>query len=75
MTKRERKPKYYLRPSFNYDDWFCICQTANNVMVAEIPEREVAELVLEFLNDLPRGLLARYKKKAAYGHNKKDNPK
>lgn len=73
--KRERKPKYYLRQSFNYDGWFCICQTANNVMVAEIPRQEVAELVLGFLNDLPGSLLARARARAAYGHLSDDDTK
>ncbi|MCB0208029.1 MAG: hypothetical protein KDJ52_01790 [Anaerolineae bacterium] len=73
--KKKPKPKYYLRRSFNYDDWFCICQVSNNVMVAEIPEKVVAELVLDFLNDLPRGMIERAKVGVIYKHIKKNKPK
>ena len=76
MANSDRKPKFYLRKSFNYDDWYCICQVSNNVMVAEIPNQELAELILEFLNELPRSIVASAKQKAIYKHlGKRDNPK
>lgn len=60
---RERKPKYYLRASFNYSGWWCICQVSNNVVVCECSEEEIAGLLLDYLNSLPRGLMARVKAK------------
>lgn len=72
MANTGKKPKFYLRKSFNYDDWYCICQVSNNVMVAEIPNRELAELILEFLNELPRAMVTRAKRETIYKHIKKN---
>lgn len=52
-----------MRASFNYSEWWCICQIVNNVMVCECPEKQVAELILEFLNDIPGSILGRIKAK------------
>lgn len=59
MWRRAKKPRYYLRQSFNYPEWWCICQIVNNVMICECPERPVAELILDFLNDIPGSILGR----------------
>lgn len=49
-------PKYYLRKSFNYTEWWAICQTKNNVILAEVSSEELAELILEFVNSLPASI-------------------
>lgn len=61
--RRPKKPRYYLRASFNYPEWWVICQIANNVMVCECPEKQVAELILDFLNDIPGSVLGRLRAK------------
>ncbi len=51
-NNRKKKPRYYLRQSWNYDDWWAICQKKNNVMVCECTDKSIAELILEYLNAL-----------------------
>jgi hypothetical protein len=57
MSKRKRKPKYYVKPNW-YLDWTGILQVSNNVVVAICPEQSLAEVLCDILNDLPRGVLA-----------------
>lgn len=49
---RKIKPKFYLRRSWGHPDYFMICQASNNVLIAEIPERVHAEIILTYLNGL-----------------------
>ncbi len=57
------KAKYYLRKSWNNPNWFMICQTANNVIVCDCPEKKVGELILNYLNSLPLRVLGHIKQK------------
>lgn len=53
LTNRNVKtPKYYLTQSFNYNGWWAVCQSSNNVIVAEIPSYIIAVLVRDHLNSL-----------------------
>jgi len=52
-TRKPKKDKYYLRTSWNWPDWYAICQVNNNVMVCECTDLRIAELILEYLNSLP----------------------
>jgi hypothetical protein len=63
MGRGPRKPKFYLRKSFNYKEWFCICQTSNNVMVCECPNERIAVLILDYLNGLSYNQTGRIKTK------------
>ena len=54
-----RRPRYYVRPSFNNREWWMVCQVVNNVVVADCPEQKVAELITSILNDLPNYVLGR----------------
>lgn len=49
---RKIKPKFYLRKSWGRADWWMVCQSHNNILVAEIPERGHAEIILNYLNGL-----------------------
>jgi len=60
------KPKYYVRQSFTGDEWKAICITSNNVVVADVANEVLAELFLEFLNELPGKRQPHLKKKARY---------
>jgi len=52
MTK-PRKAKYYLKENW-YNCWWGILQTTNNVCIAMVENHQMALLLLEILNDLPR---------------------
>lgn len=65
-------PKYYLRQSFTGEDWKAICISSNNVVVADVANEVIAELFLEFLNDLPGKRQPHLKKKARYPNLRKE---
>lgn len=67
------KPKYYLRESYNQPEWLVICQGSNNVVIAEVANQVLADLFLEFLNELPGRRQPKVKEKAMYPHLKKKN--
>ncbi len=67
------KPKYYIRESYNTEGWLVICQGSNNVVIAEVANQVIADLFLEFLNELPGRRQPKVKKKAIYQHLKKKN--
>lgn len=67
------KPKYYIRASYNHPEWLLVCQSSNNVVLAEVANQVIADLFLEFLNELPGKRQPHLKKKPMYPHLKKKN--
>ena len=49
---RKIKPKFYLRRSWGHRDYWMICQSSNNILIGEFPERIHAEMVLNYFNSL-----------------------
>jgi len=66
MRNKKPKPKrakYYLRQSWNWNDWYSICQVSNNVMVCECSDLNIAELLVDYLNSLPGSVTRHVKAK------------
>ena len=66
-----KKPKYYVRQSARYPDWWVVAQISNDVIIAHCPSETLSNLFVEFLNELPGKRQPRLKKKPIYQHLKK----
>lgn len=65
QLKRRKKDRYKLLVE-HHDGWHVIAQTANNVWVAYVHNLQLAELLVEILNDLPRRTVLHVKRKRMY---------
>lgn len=69
MMAKRKKDKYYLKRldgGMLGDDMHAIHQASNNVIVAWFYSSEMAQLVMDFLNELPRSLLPIAKSEGYY---------
>ncbi len=54
--RKPRKAKYYIKEDW-WDNWWGICQVANNVCIVLVENEQMARLLLDILNELPRNVL------------------
>lgn len=63
-----KKPKYYMQKSWVNQDWWIVAQLSNNLIIAHVPEEEIARIITDHFNQLPGKQQPKRKRQKIYVH-------